>query len=101
NLSKKYEKELRAVDEALLLPKTELGMLQTLHTEDKPLRATVIAGELDCSYQLIGKRGKNLAEQGLVERSVNEEGKRIFEITDRGEKIYFDVATPSALNIPG
>jgi DNA-binding MarR family transcriptional regulator len=99
NLSKKYADEIRRVDTELLLPKTELGILQALHTERKSLRATTIAGELDCSYQLIGKRGKNLADRGLVQRGENEEGKRIFEITGQGEKTYFPEASTD-LDIP-
>ncbi len=99
NLSRKYENEVRGVDAELLLPQTELGMLQTLHTEKKALRATTIAGELDCSYQLIGKRGKNLADRRLVHRGENEDGKRIFEITPKAEKTYFPDA-PSDLDVP-
>jgi hypothetical protein len=52
NLSRKYEREIRAVSADLLLPGTELGILQSLHTEKEPLTASEIAAELDCSYQL-------------------------------------------------
>jgi hypothetical protein len=99
NISRKYEKELEQVNAELLLPPTELGILQTLHTENKPLRATTIAGELDCSYQLVGKRGKNLFERGLVERAENEQGKRIFEITDEAERTYFGDPGKDSLDV--
>lgn len=100
NLSKKYADELAKVDTALLLPSTELGILQTLHTERKALNSTFIASELDCSYQLVGKRGKNLAERGLVERTVNLQGRRTFEISDMAEKTYFSSTPIDELDVP-
>ena len=69
-MPKKYDAILRAIDTELLLPRTELGILQTLKTEKEPMSASGIAEDLDCSYQLVGKRGKILAERGLVERKV-------------------------------
>ena len=89
NLSQKYAEELRAVEQDLLLPPTELGILQTLHVEKQALRPMSIAGELDCSFQLIGRRGKKLAERGLIERLQNDQGHRLFEITPTAEAAYF------------
>ncbi len=89
NLSKKYEALLRSVDPELLLPRTELGILQTLRVERTPMFAADIAADLDCSYQLVGKRGKILAERGLVERTENEQGRRQFELTKAAEVEYF------------
>lgn len=89
NLSRKYESELKQVDENSLLPQTELGILQTLYTEGRPTRVTSIAGELDCSYQLVGKRGKILADRGLVTRSQNEQGKRVLVKARSAEPISF------------
>jgi predicted transcriptional regulator len=100
NLSKKYADELKKVDAALLLPSTELGILQTLHTEDQPLNASSIATELDCSYQLVGKRGRNLADRGLVERSENEQGRRIFKISEIATKTYFTDTSIDKLDVP-
>ncbi len=54
--------------------------------------AVQIAGELDCSYQLVGKRGKFLDERGLVERTKNAEGRRIFSITEKATRAYFEHA---------
>ncbi|MES2180187.1 MAG: hypothetical protein V4550_20190 [Gemmatimonadota bacterium] len=88
NLSRKYADELRAVSQDALLPATELGILQTLHAEDGPIRAAQIAGELDCSYQLVGKRGKALAERGLVTRTMAG-GFRLFEIAKLATTAYF------------
>ena len=100
NLSRKYADELRQVDQELLLPQTELSILQTLYTEKKPLRAAAIAGELDCSYQLVGKRGKALSKLNLVDRSKKEAGKRLFEITPEAMETYFSEGNKDALQAP-
>lgn len=89
NLSRKYEQLIHAVAEESLLPDTELGILKTLHDERKRMFANEIAAELDCSYQLVGKRGRNLAERDLVVRRENEKGRRIFEISETAEEVYF------------
>ncbi len=89
NLSRKYESSLRAVNDELLLPRTELGILQTLSQEDHPLRAGAIAAELDCSYQLVGRRGRFLADRGLVDRAKSTEGVRLFSITADAKSTYF------------
>jgi len=89
NLSKKYGDLIKEVSKDSLLPQTELGMLKTLHDERTNMFANQIAAELDCSYQLIGKRGRNLSERELVERTENIKGRRIFRITDEAEYIYF------------
>ena len=89
NLSRKYEATLRAVDESLLLRPTELGIFRTLNQEKKPLYAGEIASELDCSYQLVGRRAKQLAEQGLVTRTMNEDKRRELELTRHARDAYF------------
>ncbi|WP_459558270.1 hypothetical protein [Lacunimicrobium album] len=99
NLSRKYSEELSAVNDNLLLPQTELGILQTLHVESEPLRAAHIAAELDCSYQLIGKRAKWLADKGLVKRYMLQNN-RVFEIESAAENIYFSPDDVVELEIP-
>lgn len=89
NLSRKYEKLIKDVSDENLLPDTELGILKTLHDERKEMFAKEIAEELDCSYQLIGKRGRNLAERDLVERNENDKGRRVFEISNSANELYF------------
>lgn len=88
NLSRKYEATLRAISDELLLPRVELGILHTLGTESHPLYPAEIAGELDCSYQLVGKRAKFLSERGLVNRGKSEQGRRQLSITDTARQIY-------------
>jgi len=90
NLSKRYESVIRSVDPGLMLPATELGILETLFTEGRQMVASEIAGELDCSYQLVGKRGRNLYHRGLVARELNDANRRVFEITEEARKDYFE-----------
>lgn len=88
NLSRKYEATLREIDDSLLLPRVELGILHTLGTESVPLSPGRIAGELDCSYQLVGKRAKFLSDRGLVHRGKSDSGRRQLSATARAKSIY-------------
>jgi DNA-binding MarR family transcriptional regulator len=90
NLARKYERLIQSVSEENLLPDTELGILKTLHDERKSMFAKEIAAQLDCSYQLVGKRGRTLADRDLILRGENEKGRRVLEITPTAEKVYFD-----------
>jgi len=99
NLSKKYEPILRNIHAELLLPKTELGILQTLHSEEEPLRPSDIAAELDCSYQLVGRRSVRLEERGLVRRIKDDNNNRIITITDIAEASYFSDSEANALDV--
>jgi DNA-binding MarR family transcriptional regulator len=99
NLSRKYAPMLKNIQDELLLPKTEIGILQTLHTEDEPKRPAFVAAELDCSYQLVGKRAIRLEERGLVKRSRDEHDHRILEITDLAESSYFSSIEAQQLDV--
>ncbi|WP_037016343.1 helix-turn-helix domain-containing protein [Pseudomonas lutea] len=99
NLSKKYENVLRDVDKSLLLPAAELGILQTLHLGTDAMFAGDIASELDCSYQLIGRRGRYLHDKGLVVRGKNDAGRRVFAITDLAEESYFSQGSDDDLSV--
>lgn len=100
NLSKKYEPMLSNIQEELLLPKTELGILQALHTEENPQRPAFVAAELDCSYQLVGKRAVRLEERGLVKRLRDQQDHRLLQITDLAEKSYFAASHIQELDVP-
>jgi DNA-binding MarR family transcriptional regulator len=91
---------LKGIDEALFLPKTELGILQTLRGETSPNRPTFVAGELDCSYQLVSRRAMNLEDRGLLIRTSNEKDQRVLEITDLAEKSYFSESESRELDLP-
>ena len=89
NLSRKYEATLRAVDDDTLLPPVDLGIIHTLGTERQPQFAADVAGDLDVSYQMVGKRAVTLAERGLVDRERNDAGRREFSITGhRSRHLY-------------
>lgn len=90
NLSRKYEDLIKTVSEDSLLPQTELGILKVLHDEREIMFASEIALELDCSYQLVGKRGRNLSDRQLVSRDENETGRRTFSISESAIKTYFE-----------
>jgi hypothetical protein len=98
NLSRKYERLINEVSKENLLPSTELGILKTLHDERRQLFAKQIAEELDCSYQLIGKRGKNLAERNLVDRTENDKGRRVFELKSKADELYFSESQDDQMN---
>ncbi len=99
NLSRRYEAVLRSVDDQLLLPSTEIGIIHTLHSEGRGMFAREIAGELDCSYQLVAKRGKNLDERGLVDRVAADKGRRVYSLTEMTEQAYFSDIPGDALDI--
>lgn len=89
NISRKYGDVIQGVNSAQLLPATELGILQTLSSEQGPLYAGDIAGELDVSYQMVGKRAKRLDAQNLVDREMVR-GRREFRLSPTAKRIYFD-----------
>jgi hypothetical protein len=82
---RKYKAELKAVRNEQLLPRIELGILQTLHSEQTPLRA------------LVGKRGKILEDRGLVDREWDDEQWRVYELTPTAETTYFSESAKKTL----
>jgi hypothetical protein len=93
NLSRRYRDVIDSVRPELLLPDTELGIMQTLHVEGRPMYASQIATDLDCSGQLVGRRARNLMEKDLVIREkvgpVHQ-----YQLTDGARSAYF--SDPSA-----
>ncbi|MEN3952451.1 hypothetical protein [Iodidimonas sp. SYSU 1G8] len=100
NLSKKYGDVLEAISPELLLPDAELGIMQVLYAEDETLVASQIATELDCSGQLVGRRGRNLAERKLVER---EQKGNVFSytLTNQARTAYFSDTSGDSLLLEG
>lgn len=98
NLSRKYEAEVRKVSEELLLEGTELGILSALNAGDDPLRPKEIAAELDCSYQLVGRRAKGLEERDLILRE-RDGVQRIYRITGIARDAYFSDSDLSPLDL--
>lgn len=99
NLSRKYELELKSVRGELLLPRTELGILQTLGSSGESMRAGEIAEELDCSHQLIGRRAKHLEERQLVDREHDADGRRTYVLTELARRSYFDPTVSADLQV--
>jgi DNA-binding MarR family transcriptional regulator len=99
NLSRRYENILQRIQTELLLPPTELGILETLYNENRELAAAEIAADLDCSYQLVGKRGKIMEGKGLVDRLM-EKSRRKFRITDSARGEYFRNNESRSLDLP-
>lgn len=98
NLSKKYEDILNSVNANLLLPDTELNILQALQTENRTMVAAEIASELDCSGQLIGRRGRKLSERNLVERHHNGQVYS-YILTEEAKNAYFGDNDERDLNL--
>lgn len=98
NLSRKYEDIIKSVDDSLLLPETELGILQALKTEDREMVAAEIASELDCSGQLVGRRGRKLFERRLVSRTSAGQVYS-YSLTKQAETAYFEGIANQTLNL--
>ncbi|MGJ5050883.1 hypothetical protein ACQR09_27745 [Bradyrhizobium oligotrophicum] len=90
NLSKKYSEVLSSIRPELLLPEIELGVLETLHAENRELYAREIAEELDCSYQLVGRRGLIMEQRGLIDRIKKDNSRRVYRIRKEAVREYFE-----------
>ncbi len=98
NISRKYESLINSINLESILPGTDLGILKTIHDERKAMYAKELAGELDCSYQLIGKRGKILEERELLKRDEDPSHRRVFTITNLAKKRYFENTPEDSLD---
>jgi DNA-binding MarR family transcriptional regulator len=99
NLSKKYGDVLSAIRAELLLPQIELGVLETLHMERRAMFAREIAEELDCSYQLVSRRGKIMEDRGMIDRIKKDKYRRVYRITKEAVRDYFENNSERHLNI--
>ncbi|MGX0961819.1 hypothetical protein AB7M63_002268 [Bradyrhizobium japonicum] len=100
NLSKRYGEVLKSIRADLLLPEIELGVLETLHAENRELFAREIAEELDCSYQLVGRRGMIMEQRGLINRTKKDSSPRRYKLTKEALRDYFDNNKDRTLNVP-
>jgi hypothetical protein len=85
SLARIYARELAEADRTAQLPETELGILLTLAASHTGLRPKEIAAELDCSYQLVARRGIQLKQRGLVDHSRGQP----LKITQHARDVYF------------
>lgn len=85
----------KSVNKEDLLSEIELDILHVLkQNENFKLYATLIAKELDTSYQLISKRSVVLEDKGLLTKHqlyVDGDNRKIYKITEKAKKIYFGV----------
>ncbi|WP_195983495.1 transcriptional regulator [Clostridium sp. D33t1_170424_F3] len=88
NLADDYKDEIESLNQELMLEETELEILQTLNSENRPMRANEISELIDKSYQLIGKRTSKLKELGFVDKK-QLNGHVHNEITERAKGVYF------------
>ena len=63
-------------------------------------RPAFVVAELDCSYQLVGKRAVRLEERGLVKRLRDEQDHRILQITPLATESYFASSDAEHLDVP-
>lgn len=98
NLSRKYGDLIKSIGPELLLPDSELGILQTLFHENRTMVAAEIAGELDCSGQLVGRRARHLAERSLVTRA-SAGAVYSYDLTDQAKTAYFNDASSADLDL--
>ncbi len=85
SISETIKAEIEKIDRSKLLNPIEYGILYELHKTGASMRAKEIAQELDCSYQLIGKKAKQLYEEkGLIERN-----SRNYTLTAKANIEYF------------
>jgi len=89
NLSNDYLKEIEALDKDLMLEGIELQILETLRTEDRPMRAGEISVMIDVTYQFIGKRTAKLQQSNLVKKD-SSTGVVLNSITKQAIDTYFD-----------
>ena len=89
SLSRKYEKEIKKIKGELLLPAIEFEILSILYNKNHPLFPKDIAGELDCSYQLVGKRASKLAQKELIIKEKNQNNRIVYKISNLGKSSYF------------
>jgi DNA-binding MarR family transcriptional regulator len=90
SISEKITQEILAIDQSKFLPTPELKIIQELLKSDEPLYAREIAQEIDYSGQLIGWRGKKLAEDhNYVTRLREKEGASYkYKLTEEGKKYF-------------
>ena len=84
---------LKGIQSQDLLPEVELNILYTLkNNENTPMYASLIAKELDNSYQLVYRRADKLCELGLatkLEEIINGSNKKVYKLTNKAYELYF------------
>jgi energy-coupling factor transporter ATP-binding protein EcfA2 len=88
--SDRLQAEIKKIDDSKLLPAIDFSFLYELNKAGKSLRPKEVAEELDCSYQLIAWKAKKLDEEKeLIIRVKIENGKTVYELTEKAKDDYF------------
>jgi hypothetical protein len=90
SLSDDFRREVALLDHEIMLDPIELEIVSTLHDEGSAMRAGEIAGLLDTTHQLIGKRTSKLKDMGLVTKTRQDDGVMRNSNTTRCERTYFE-----------
>lgn len=101
SISETITKEIESIDKTKFLPIPELKIMQELLKSDESLYAREIAQEIDYSGQLVGWRGKKLAEDhNYITRIREKEGASYkYKLTSEGSR-YFEISKIQTLNYP-
>jgi DNA-binding MarR family transcriptional regulator len=99
NLGTDLDRDLSALNRAIMLEPVELDILSTLEEEERPMRAGEIAALIDVKYQLVGRRTSKLQESGLVKKEEIDNHMRS-TITPKAEQVYFDKETSAEAEDP-
>lgn len=82
------EKELASINLDSLLNSSEVDIIYTLLSKNKPLYAKDIAGEVDLTSKSVGQKNRYLDEQkGLIERQDTPQGK-LYTLSDKARTFY-------------
>ena len=82
------EKELANINLDSLLNPSEVDIIYTLLSRNKPLYAKDIAGEVDLTSKSVGQKNRYLDEQkGLIERQDTPQGK-LYTLSDKAKTFY-------------
>jgi hypothetical protein len=88
NLGDEFKKEVEILNQDIMLDPVELQILNVLHDEAEPMRASQISTLLDITYQLVGKRTEKLRDLALVSKD-RIDGITRNAITAKASSIYF------------
>ncbi|MEC8663939.1 MAG: transcriptional regulator [Pseudomonadota bacterium] len=88
DLADDFSDEIKQLDEDIMLEPVEYEIINTLHSEDKEMRAGEISALIDTTYQMVGKRTDKLQDMGLVNKDKSS-GSTKNKLTDRAEDVYF------------
>lgn len=90
SLSDDFKHEVERLDHEIMLDPIELEIVSTIHEEGGAMRAGEIAGLLDTTHQLVGRRTSKLKDMGLVSKTRHDDGSMRNSITERCARTYFE-----------